>query len=148
MYKKLIVAAVLVGAAFVTGCASVPMASPEQDTQAKSFGVKPDKANIYVYRNESMGAAVKLPVVLDGKIVGDTAAKTFMLLEVSPGKHKLVSKGETDSALELATQPSKNYFVWQEVKMGAWAASSKLQVVDEAAGKAGVAECKLAEIQN
>jgi PBP1b-binding outer membrane lipoprotein LpoB len=148
MYKKLIVAAVLVGAAFVTGCASVPMASPEQDNQAKSFGVKPDKANIYVYRNESMGAAVKLPVVLDGKIVGDTAAKTFMLLEVSPGKHKLVSKGETDSALELATQPSKNYFVWQEVKMGAWAASSKLQVVDEAAGKAGVAECKLAEIQN
>jgi PBP1b-binding outer membrane lipoprotein LpoB len=148
MYKKLIVAAVLVGAAFVTGCASVPMASPEQDNQAKSFGVKPDKANIYVYRNESMGAAVKLPVVLDGKIVGDTAAKTFMLLEVSPGKHKLVSKGETDSALELATQPSKNYFVWQEVKMGVWAPSSKLQQVDEASGKAGVAECKLAEIQN
>jgi len=55
---------------------------PERDSQAKTFAVKPDKSNIYVYRNESMGAAVKLPVVLDGKIVGDTAAKTFMLLEL------------------------------------------------------------------
>lgn len=148
MYKKLIVAAVLAGSAFVTGCASVPMASPERDSQAKTFGVKPDKSNIYIYRNESMGGAVKLPVVLDGKIVGDTAAKTFMLLEVNPGKHRLVSKGETDSALEMVTQPQKNYFVWQEVKMGTWAASSKLQLVDEATGKAGVAECKLAETHN
>ena len=148
MYKKLIVTAALVGAAFVTGCASVPMASPERDSQAKTFSVKPDKSNIYVYRNESMGGAVKLPVVLDGKIVGDTAAKTFMLLEVNPGKHQLVSKGETDSTLELLTQPSKNYFVWQEVKMGMWAASSLLQKVDEATGKAGVAECKLAETHN
>lgn len=138
----------LVGAAFVNGCASVPLASPERDSQAKSFGVKPDKSNIYVYRNESMGGAVKLPVVLDGKIVGDTAAKTFMLLAGDPGKHKLVSKGETDSILELVTQPHTNYFVWQEVKMGMWAPSSKLQQVDEATGKAGVAECKLAETQN
>ena len=148
MYKKLIVAAVLVGSAFVTGCASVPMASPERDSQAKTFSVKPNKSNIYVYRNESMGAAVKLPVVVNGKIVGDTAAKTFMLLEVNPGKHKLVSKGETDSTLDLVTQPRANYFVWQEVKMGAWAASSKLQLVDEATGKAGVAECKLTETHN
>lgn len=112
MCKKLVVAAALIGAAFVTGCASVPMASPERDSQAKSFTVKHDKSNIYVYRNESMGAAVKLPIVLDGKIVGDTAAKTFMLLEVNPGNHKLVSKGETDSALDLVTKPGTNYFVW------------------------------------
>lgn len=35
-----------------SGCASVQMASPEQDSQAKTFSVAPDKANIYVYRNE------------------------------------------------------------------------------------------------
>ena len=53
MHKKLIVVAALVGSAFVTGCVSVPMASPEKDSQAKSFAVKADKSNIYVYRNES-----------------------------------------------------------------------------------------------
>ncbi len=145
MYKKLLVAAALVGAVSVTGCASVPMASPEKDSQAKTFSVKPDKSNIYIFRNESMGAAIKMPVALDGRLVGDTAAKTFLLLEVSPGQHTLVSKTENDSTLELVTQPSKNYFVWQEVKMGAFAARSLLQLVDEATGKAGVAECSLAE---
>ena len=148
MYKKLIVAAALVSTVFVNGCASVPMASPEKDSQAKTFGVKPNKSNIYIYRNESMGAAIKMPVALDGRLVGDTAAKTFLLLEVSPGKHTLVSKTENDSTLELVTQPSKNYFVWQEVKMGAFAARSLLQLVDEATGKTGVAECTLAETKN
>lgn len=39
-------------------------------------------------------------------------------------------------------QAGKNYFVWQEVKMGLWMARSALQTVDEATGRKGVAECK------
>lgn len=35
-------------------------------------------------------------------------------------------------------------YVWQEVKMGFIAARSKLQVVDEATGRKGVAETALA----
>lgn len=131
--------------ALLSGCASVPMASVERDSAAKSFATKPDKANIYVYRNESMGAAIKMPVALNGKLVGDTAAKTYMLLEVPPGNHTLVSKTETDSILSLTAAPGKNYFIWQEVKMGMFAARSSLQLVDEEVGKAGVAECKLIE---
>lgn len=145
MLKKFAAAAVLAGSLFVSGCASVPMASPEKDQQAKTFAVAPGKANIYIYRNESMGAAIKMPVVADGRAIGDTAAKTYLLVEAAPGKHTLVSKTENDSTLELATEAGKNYFVWQEVKMGAFAARSQLQLVDEAAGKAGVAECTLAQ---
>lgn len=132
-------------AVLVSGCASVPTASVEQDNAAKKFVVKPGKSNIYVYRNESFGGAVKMSVALDGKLVGDTASKTFLLLEVTPGKHTLVSKSETDSTLNLTTAAGKNYFVWQEVKMGLMSARSSLQVVDEATGRAGVAECKLVE---
>jgi len=116
------------------------MASPEQDAQSKTFSVKPGKANIYVYRNEVLGAAIKMDVSLDGKPVGQTAAKTFFALEVAPGKHTL----QGDSALDLTAEAGKNYFVWQEVKMG-FIAGNKLQLVDEATGKAGVAECKLIE---
>lgn len=129
----------------VTGCASVPMASADKDAAAKTYAVKPNTANIYVYRNENMGAAVKMPVVLDGKIVGDTVAKSYLKLEVAPGPHVLISKTENDSELKLTTVAGKNYFVWQEVKMGMWAARSNLQEVDEAKGKAGVAESKLIE---
>lgn len=145
MFKRFLGLCMLVAALFLTGCASVPMASTEKDAASKTFAVKSDKANIYVYRNESFGAAVKMPVALNGKLVGDTAAKTYLALEVAPGTHTLVSKTENDATLSLNALPGKNYFVWQEVKMGAFAARSALQLVDDSAGKAGVAECKLIE---
>jgi PBP1b-binding outer membrane lipoprotein LpoB len=142
MYK-LLAAGALAAVVLASGCASVQMASPEMDTAAKNYAVKPNKANIYVYRNEVMGAAIKMPVVLNGKIVGDTGSKTFLLLEVEPGSHTLVSKTENDSTLKVDAVAGRNYFVWQEVKMGLFAARSQLQIVDEATGKTAVSECKL-----
>lgn len=133
------------GILLLTGCTSVPMASVEHDTQAKTFAVKQDKANIYLYRNESMGGAVKMDVLLDGKPVGQTAAKTYMKLEVTPGQHTLTSKAENDDVLNVNTEAGKNYFVWQEVKMGILYARSLLHLTDEQTGKAGVLDCKLIE---
>jgi hypothetical protein len=146
MLKKLASAGALALVVLATGCASVPMAKPELDTAAKSYSVKPDKANIYVYRNETFGAAIKMPVVLNGKLVGDTAAKTFLILEVPPGKHTVMSKTENDSTVTVDAAAGRNYFLWQEVKMGMFAARSSLQQVDDAIGKAGIAECKLIEV--
>lgn len=145
MFKQLVAVGALAAVVLASGCASVQMASPEMDGSAKAYAVKPNKANIYVYRNEVMGAAIKMPVVLNGRIVGDTASKTFLLLEVDPGSHTLVSKTENDSVLKVDAVAGRNYFVWQEVKMGMFAARSNLQLVDEATGKAGVSECKLIE---
>ncbi len=127
----------------LVGCVSVPIAPSEHDVRAKSFSVKPGKANIYVYRNESMGAAVKMPVTLNGKPMGATGAKTFLLAEVPPGKHILVSKAENDYPLEIVAESGKNYFIWQEVKMGLLYARSQLHVSDDVTGKMGVKECQL-----
>jgi hypothetical protein len=145
MFKNLMAAGALAVTVLASGCASVPMATPEQDSAAKTFAVKPGMANIYVYRNESMGAAIKMPVVLNGKLVGDTGARTFLLMEVGPGDYTLVSKTENDSTVAVKAMAGRNYFVWQEVKMGMMAARSQLQLVDDATGKAGVAECKRIE---
>lgn len=131
---------------FVSGCASVPMATTEQDDAAKSFATKPGKANIYVYRNESLGLAVKMPVAPNGKLVGDTAAKTYLLLEVDPGRQTQLSKTEIDSTLHVDAIAGRNHIVWQEVKMGSFAARSSLHLVDEMTGSAAVAECKLIEV--
>lgn len=121
------------------------MASSEHDAQAKSFAVKSDKSNIYLYRNESMGAAVKMDVVLDNNPVGQTVAKSYLKLEVSPGQHTLISKAENDDVLNINTEAGKNYFVWQEVKMGILYARNLMHLSDEQTGKAGVLECKLIE---
>lgn len=143
MFKTLFASAALACALLVTGCASVPMAPASADATAKTFKADSKKANVYIYRNESMGGAVKMPVLLDNVSIGDTASKTYIFRQVDPGTHVITSKTEKDATLSIDTKAGKNYFVWQEVKMGAFAARSALHLVDEAKGKAAVAECKL-----
>lgn len=130
-------------ALFFVGCAKAPTAAPERDTSAKSFAAVSGKAVVYVYRNEMIGAAVKMPVLVDGHAIADTVSKSFLRLELAPGSHDLVSKAEKDCTLTLATEAGKVYYVWQEVKMGFLYARCKLQVMDEAVGQAGVRECAL-----
>lgn len=132
-------------AAFVSGCASVPMASTDEDAKAKTYAVNPSKSNIYLYRNENFGGAIPLSVSLDGKTAGQTAAKTYFLWEVEPGSHEIASHAENVSTLKLATEAGKSYYVWQEVKMGLWMPRSLLQQVDEATGRQAVLECKRAQ---
>jgi hypothetical protein len=143
--NEFLLAIVLLFASLVTGCASVPMASMDEDTKAKSFVVRADRSNIYVYRNESIGGAVPMTIALDGKLAGQTAMQTYFLFEVDPGPHELSSVAENTSTLKLNTEAGKAYFIWQEVKMGMWMARSQLQQVDEQTGRKGVAECKRAQ---
>ena len=57
--------------------------------------------------------------------------------------YTVTSKAENDSSATVTIEAGKNHFLWQEVKMGVWAARSDLQVVDEATGREGVQSCKL-----
>ncbi|TXH75328.1 DUF2846 domain-containing protein [Thiobacillus sp.] len=141
--KKMFIAAVL--ASSLAGCASVPMGDAKQDAALKTFSVPTDKAGVYIYRNESMGAAVKMDVELDGKPIGQTAANTYLYKEVAPGKHLITSKAENTDTLEIDAKPGSLNYVWQEVKMGIMYARTKLNLMGEAEGKKGVLETKLAE---
>ena len=143
MVKSIFINACLLAVVLVSGCASVPMASPEADAVAKTFRGGAEQANLYIYRNESFGAAVKMSVFLDGTFVGDTAAKTYIFKQISPGNHVITSKAENNASLSIDAIAGKNYFVWQEVKLGFVSARSDLKLVDEAAGQAGVQECQL-----
>jgi microcystin-dependent protein len=127
----------------LTGCASVPMAPTDKDTRAKEFSPAPSKASLYIYRNENFGAAIPMSVAVNGKALGQTAAKTYFHLNVMPGKYNVESHAENVASLPLSMEAGKNYFVWQEVKMGMWMARSLLQQVDENTGRAGVTESKL-----
>jgi len=127
----------------LTGCASVPMAPIDQDTKAKEFSPAPNKASLYIYRNESFGAAISFKVSVNGKALGQTAAKTYFRLNVMPGIYSIESHAENVSTLPLTLEAGKNYFVWQEVKMGFMMGRSLLQQVDENTGRAGVMQSML-----
>lgn len=129
----------------LAGCATVPMGSAEQDATLKKFTPPADKAGLYIYRNESMGSAVTMHVLLDNTPIGDTAAKTYLYKEIAPGKHVITSLAENTDTLEIDAKAGTAIYVWQEVKMGAFSARTKLHLVDEATGQKGVSESKLAE---
>lgn len=138
-----IAAAAIVIACLVSGCASVNKAGRDASTQAKTFAPITDKAVVYIYRDEILGAAIKLHVSVDGVAVGDTGPKSFLQLALPPGPHTITSRGEKTASLSLDTQAGQTYYVWQEVKMGMWSANSMLHKVDTAKGQDGVRECEL-----
>lgn len=141
--KRVLVVVAAILALLLSGCASVPMASLDQDTEAKDFSPIQDKAVLFIYRNEIFGSAIPMTVTVNGKALGQTVAKTYFRLNVAPGKYKVESHAENISSLPLTTEGGKNYFVWQEVKMGMWMARSLLQQTEESVGRAGVTESKL-----
>jgi hypothetical protein len=142
---KLFTTIIILSTGILTGCASVKIANQSEDAKAKTFATNPQQATLYIYRNEFMGAAIRMSVELNGREIGKTGSKTYFAVGVAPGKHTLTSKAENDSSLEIMTEAGRNYYIWQEVKMGLLSARSKLQLVAEAQGQAGVRESSLLE---
>jgi Protein of unknown function (DUF2846) len=124
------------------GCATIDKAPESADQSAKQFSAVPGGSVIYVYRNESLGAALSMPVTINGKPAGTTGARSYLRLELPVGTHNLTSQGD-GSKLAVTTEPGKVYYVWQEVKMGLMSGGSKLQLVPEDVGKKGVMESAL-----
>jgi hypothetical protein len=130
---------------FASACASVPMGDPQQDAFLKTFVSPEETAGLYVYRNETFGAAVKMNVLVDNKTLGATAAKTYLYTELSPGEHTVTSLAENTETLKIDVKAGGLYYIWQEVKMGVLYARNKLHLIDdEEKGKAGVLQTKLA----
>lgn len=136
----------VIGMAFDAFKARVAMSTPEREALAKKFAVIPDKANVYVFRSEvTFGAAIKSKVDIDGKRIGKMSGGTFLLVEMEPGKHTITGIAENDSVLEITAEAGKNYYVWQEMKMGFITLRNKLQLLEEEAGKESVLGCGLIE---
>lgn len=122
------------------GCASVPMGDASHDAALKKFQPPQSKAGIYIYRNESIGAAVTMDVEIDGSPIGSTAANTYLYKVVKPGRHLVTSKSENDDTIEINVEKGTLTYLWQEVKMGFLYARTKLHLVNETKGKKGVLE--------
>lgn len=75
-----------------SGCTSIHLKSPESDEYKRtvSFTAGPDKANVYVYRQEDDLAGFALEIDVDDQTV-TTTRNSFFLVELEPGTHELVA---------------------------------------------------------
>lgn len=135
---------ILISLLLLSACASVPMGDAQKDATHKTFSTSPNTAGVYIYRNENIGAAIRMDVLVDGQMVGQSAAKTYFYVDLPPGTHTFMSKSENEDSLTLDLVAGKLYYIWQEVKMGILYARTKLNVMSDTEGKAGVLECQLA----
>ena len=124
--------------AVVTGCASVPMESADNNLNAKAFPTpEPGKAGLYIYRDSFAGKALKRDIYLDGTCLGPTADKVFFYTQVDGDRTHTIST-ETEFShnhLRLDLYAGKNYFVRQTSKVGVFTGGAGLEAVSEAEGK-------------
>ena len=126
----------------LSACATVPMASPEMDMQAKKMTPPPGKAVLYLYRDSDMhGSAVNLNVMLDGRPVGQLAPSTYMMWVANPGKHEIAATiGGIQGNNNVDVRPGESFYV--AYKLG-WT-SLTLRLTSEEEGRTGVEKCNLA----
>lgn len=145
MSKKMMCAAAL-GVALLSGCASVPMESSEKDQALKAFPTPPqDQAGLYIFRDSSLGPALKKTVTVDGEVIGETAINTYFYRTVTPGQHVLATESEfSDNSLTLNAEAGKNHYVRQYIKLGVFVGGANLEQVSETEGRKAVLETELA----
>jgi len=88
----------------------------------------PGKALIYFVRTQTMGFAVKVKLFADGSFVGLIMSKTYVPVEVDPGKHEFVVEAENAGFLEADVAPDKIYVVQVAIHMGAMKARTHFEV--------------------
>lgn len=147
MIKKFVILFGLSLALVLSGCASVPMASDAEDMALKKFPAPPEgMAGLYVYRDTFGGQALKKTVMLDDKIIGETANKVYFYTVITPGHHELATESEFGAnTLKFNAEAGRNYYVEQHIKVGLFVGGASLEMVTEQVGQSGVLRCKLAQ---
>lgn len=146
MKAKLAFASSMV-ALLISGCASVPLESEEQSAEAKKFAA-PAKgmAGLYVYRDSSLGGALKKNVKINGKCLGESAPYIFFYEQLEGDKEHIVATESefSDNELPLFMQADENYFVRQYVRPGVFVGGANLEVIPADKAKKAIKELKLA----
>jgi hypothetical protein len=136
MWKSILVVLLL------AGCAQLPPSA--EDIQAKRFEPVPDKAVIYIVR-DNVGAHLDHSLWLDESAMITTHTGTYYRWEVAPGTHRIMGGAESTAALTLNVEAGKLYFVHHIVYGVEWNAAylTGLRHLDDQAGRTRVARDRL-----
>ncbi|MGD8367443.1 MAG: hypothetical protein PVG78_07375 [Desulfobacterales bacterium] len=103
----------------LAGCATTQMIKPEQPPDLVA---KPDSALLVIVRDTFFGGALVFWNYLDGKFIGETMGNTYIITQVAPGEHYVVSATENTGVAHLNFKNGKRYFLRQGVTLGVWRA--------------------------
>ena len=127
------------------GCAATPASAPPESAAPKRFHVEAHEAAIYVIRSERVGGAIPLQVLIDGKHLGATVARSYLYAVVSPGIHTVESWGDIRSTLEVNAKPGTVTYLSQVVELTYLSSPrTRLRPVTESQGREWVMELKAA----
>ncbi len=128
--------------ALLGGCAATPEASPQSDAEAKRFESAPRTAVVYLYRADSPSVGGTGTLWADGRLVGQTLAKTYFRLILRPGRNHINAAGNDLGRIEIQTQENEVYFVAMDVLGEDEGSTSTIfRSVPSAAGKAQILHC-------
>lgn len=154
MQRRTLTAAVIAAAALtLAGCASLP--SPEaMKTETANYQLpkQPEagKAMVYVVRPSGAGGLVRFNVFLDDQQpaseMGYTRSSQYIHFNVAPGPHKIYSKAENWSELEVQANAGDVIFVEQELGFGVIMARNTLLRLDDVSGKYHVKKLTLGTV--
>lgn len=107
--------------------------------------VAADEAVIYIIRSERVGGAIPLDVLIDGKRLGATVARSYLRAVLPPGVHVVESWGDIRSTLEVEAKPGTITYVSQVVELQYLTSPrTRLRVVHAAQGREWVTDLKAA----
>lgn len=131
----------------VSGCATVELASAEEDAAAKLFIPPEGKANIYVARKGHLiGSEALFQIVVDGKVEGGIVPGTYQVVSVNPGIHIVsVTTTETQSTQEVDAVSGECYFFEVKPKIGNVITRAEVVRLTEPEGREAIADSLLAE---
>ena len=141
----------------LSACATVALAPPTADQQAKTFKVSEQQANIYVFRRYKFfgrSDALLLQIYLDGLIVGQVAPGTYSLFQVDPGEHTVASIAlapwawvdvhENKAVIQLYAESETNYFIEVQLPWGDRVLPTELNQVPESEARQAIQDLSLA----
>ncbi|MEJ2508740.1 MAG: hypothetical protein P8009_04525 [Gammaproteobacteria bacterium] len=89
----------------MSGCASIPTASKQQDAAAKEFQAPDDKSGIDRYRSANFGGGIQTAFPIGAKSTGQAGPKTCFMWGMAPERHTIESLTGSTPKLTLDARP-------------------------------------------
>ncbi len=101
-----------------------------QDQDAKQFHSLADKSRIYIYRESAfVASAVKVPISIDNKLVGQSVVSTFFVLDIAPGEHQIGCLATDNSEVNILVKKGEIAYVRNQATGGAFGPGCEIQEV-------------------
>ena len=117
----------------LAGCTQLPLTPA--DIQARKFEAVPDKAVIYLVRDNPDSSEAEAPISLGDTVRLTTYPGTYYRWEVAPGTHRIMSFGGDTGRISVQAERGRIYFVQQRVVGMRLAPDSTFELVSESAGR-------------